>query len=60
MKQIKNLRGGSLIVTVVIALVLAILCSSLVLLAYYNRQNEQTTNIEYRLNNNIESRYNYL
>ncbi len=58
MKQTKKLRGSSLVVTVVIALVLAILCSSLILLAYYNRQNEQTSDIEFRLNNNIESAIN--
>ncbi len=47
--------ANSLILTIIIALILAILCSSLILLSFYSRQHQLTTDIEQRLNRNLES-----
>ena len=58
MRQIKKLRSSSLVVTVVISLILSIFCSSLILLAYYNRQSQKIADIETRINNNVKSAIN--
>src|SRR5687767_4824769 len=58
MRQIKRLASSSLVITVVISLILSILCSSVILLAYYNRQSQKTTDIENRVSDNLESAIN--
>jgi hypothetical protein len=53
--MIKSYKGNSLVVTVVISLVLAIVCSSVILLAYYNRHQQLRVDAEHRLQINLES-----
>ena len=53
--MIKSYKGNSLVVTIVISLVLAIICSSVILLAYYNRQQQFRNEIDQRLRINLES-----
>ncbi|WP_205511068.1 hypothetical protein [Longitalea arenae] len=50
--------ANSLVLTIIIALVLAILCSSVIVLAYYSRQHQITATIDQRLNRNLESAMN--
>lgn len=50
-----KVSGNTLVVTIIVALVIALLCSSLVLLAYYNRHTQITANIEHRLRTNLQS-----
>jgi hypothetical protein len=54
--RLKNsVRASALLLTVVMALILAILCSAVILLAFYNRQYEISATVEQRLNRNIIS-----
>ena len=55
MRQIKRLASSSLVITVVISLILSIFCSSVILLAYYNRQSQKATDIESRISDNLAS-----
>jgi hypothetical protein len=50
--------ANTLIITVIIALVLAILCSSVIFVGYYSRQHQIATSIDQRLNRNLESAIN--
>lgn len=50
-----SVPGNALVLTIVIALILAILCTSLILLAYYNRQHQLTNEIVQRLDRNLGS-----
>jgi hypothetical protein len=50
-----SVPGNALVLTIVIALILAILCTSLILLAYYNRQHQLMADIAQRLDRNLES-----
>jgi len=56
----KKLSGNSLIITIIIGLVMAILCTSILLLFYYNRIWESEVKINERLNRNIRSGINLL
>jgi hypothetical protein len=58
--MIKSYKGNSLVVTVVISLVLAIICSSIILLAYYNRQQQLKNDIELQLQRDVESSTNLI
>lgn len=50
--------GNTLILTIVIALILAILSSAVIMLGYYSRQHQISANIEQRLSRNLESAMN--
>jgi hypothetical protein len=50
--------GNTLIFTIVIALILAILSIAVITLGYYSRQHQITANIEQRLSRNLESAIN--
>ena len=56
----KKISGNSLIITIIIGLVLAILCSSLLLLFYYNRLWQSQVKIDRQLERNIQSGINLL
>jgi hypothetical protein len=52
---LKRIGGSTLVLTVIIALALSIICMSLVLLAYFNRNLQSQTLIYEKLSNNTES-----
>ncbi|HRO44816.1 hypothetical protein [Agriterribacter sp.] len=54
----KRIEGSTLVLTVIIALVLSIICMSLVLLAYFNRNLQSETLIYEKLSTNAQSAIN--
>jgi hypothetical protein len=50
-----SVPGNALILTIIIALILAVICTSLILLAYFNRQQQVVAAIDQRLTRNLES-----
>jgi hypothetical protein len=53
--MIRSYKSNSLVITVIISLVLAITCSSAILLALYNRQEQVKDNVQQKLQRNLES-----
>lgn len=63
LKNLKNrptgsFKGNSLVVTVVISLILAIICSSVIMLAYLNRTQQFKDGLDDKLRANLESAIN--
>ncbi|HEY4205202.1 MAG TPA: hypothetical protein VGM31_00245, partial [Puia sp.] len=55
MMVLHRLKGNALFITVVIALIIGVLCSLLLLLAYNNMQMDRHFNTESRLEKNMRS-----
>ena len=51
----KKINANSLLITLILALVIGILCSSLILVSYYNRLFDINNRIEDKLNRNLQS-----
>lgn len=56
--MIKSYKANSLVVTLIISLILAVICSSAILLAYYNRNQQFRSDIDRRLETNLQSAIN--
>src|SRR5689334_22602042 len=56
--MIKSYKGSSLVITIVISLVLAIICSTMILLAYFNRIHQQREDDLNRVERNLTSAIN--
>jgi len=56
----KRVSGNSLVITIIVGLILAIFCTSILLLFYYNHIWETELRINERLNRNIQSGINLL
>ncbi len=59
-KLTKPLKGNALLITIVIALVLGIISSSLIMLVYYNRQSQSNEMINDKLDRNVQSGINLI
>ena len=59
-RLVKPVKGGALLITIVIAIIVGILSSAVILVAYYNRLQHQRERILTRLDNNVKSGINIL